>query len=175
MSLTNPYNKQQWWTFHHVPPLGWDMLQVHTGSAVFSESPALWYQILNQVASQHLQSSDLCASQRRVHLSPALFSFWACPQNIERWVPGKLPSTEALKLSCVRGWNSLQFSKAVLEMWKHWFHRESTRNFPERYWPHIQSPDGVIIWEAAVTFLTSCDFFFSLDWRSFIYWRAASL
>lgn len=59
----------------------------------------------------------------------------------------------SLEIFLLTRWHSLQFFKATLEMWKDKFCWESTSNFPKIYWSQLQSPEGVMVWEAVVTLL----------------------
>lgn len=142
---------------------------MHTGPAVFSsESPALCSQNLGCVASQQLQSPDLSAPERGWFVQGASLTcsvlLLSLSSQYREMGTGQMLFQRGLKVSpevfLLRRWNSLQFSKAALEMWKDKLCWESTSNFPKRYQSHLQSTDGVMVWEAVVTLLPPATLFF---------------
>lgn len=80
--------------------------------------------------------------------------FWSCPPKPDMDTGQMLfqRSLEgSLEIFLLTRWNSLQFSNAALEMWEDKLCWESASNFPKRYWPQLQSSDGVMVWEAVLT------------------------
>lgn len=145
---------------------------MHTGPAVFSsESPDLCSQNLDQVASQQLQSPELSAPQRgqfvpgaSLTCSVLLLSLSSQYREMDTEQMLFQRSLEvSLEVFLLTRWNSLQFSKAVLEMWKDKLCWESTSNFPKIFWSHLQHPYGVMVWEAVVTLLPPATLFSFLE------------
>lgn len=148
---------------------------MHPGPAVFSSEPP----------PQQLQSPDLSAPKRGQFVQGAsltcsvlLLSLSSQHRDMD---PGQMLFHRSLEVSpeifLLTRWHCLQFSQAALEMWKDKLCWESASNFPKRYWSQLQSPEGVMVWEAVVTLLLQhCWVFLFLNsCKSFIYSSTACL